>query len=337
MATGLFNWSRTAASNASATYTWAEGMAPSSVNDSARGIMSDVAQWRDDISGAIVTGGSSTAYTVTSYSTFTTLALMNGQMIAFTPHTANGATVTLNVDGLGAKPLRPSTGVELGSNVLIAGTPYVACYNNSDAVFYLFGLGGNSYGIPLGAGMDYWGATAPSTAFAFPYGQAISRTTYSALFTLFGTSYGVGDGSTTFNLPDVAGRVTAAQDGLSGSLAGRLNATGGMNGTGIGSVGGSQTRTLAANQIPAGVPSSGTNSISVLSAFTDMIRGTLANLTATTGAGQFTAGNGHGALTAGTVTSTGSNSIAVTSTNAGQAAVITVQPTITCNYILRIL
>lgn len=33
-------------------------------------------------------------------------------------------------------------------------------------------------------------------------GQAISRTTYSALFTLFGTTYGAGDGSTTFNLPD---------------------------------------------------------------------------------------------------------------------------------------
>jgi hypothetical protein len=36
-------------------------------------------------------------------------------------------------------------------------------------------------------------------------GQAISRTTYSALFALFGTTYGVGDGSTTFNLPDLRG------------------------------------------------------------------------------------------------------------------------------------
>src|SRR6266516_1790817 len=188
----LYKWSQTASADATAdsTINWAEGQSPSSVNDSARAMMAATAKYRDDIAGAIVTGGTSTAYAVASYQVFDTFAHMNGALIAFTPHTANGATVTLNVDGLGAKPLRPSTGVELQSNVLIAGTPYMATYNNSDAVWYLHGLGGNTYGVPLLSGFDFWGTTAPSSCFIFPTGQAISRTTYATAFALMGTTFG---------------------------------------------------------------------------------------------------------------------------------------------------
>ena len=119
------------------TINWAEGQAPSSINDSARAMMAATAKYRDDIAGAIVTGGTSTAYTVTSYEVFSTLALMNGQAIAFTVNATNGATVTLNVDGLGAKPLRSATGVELAAGALVSGASYSAVYNNSDAAFYL--------------------------------------------------------------------------------------------------------------------------------------------------------------------------------------------------------
>src|SRR6202008_3489725 len=111
----FWSWSKTPASNAAAdaTINWAEGQAPSSVNDSARAMMAATAKYRDDIAGAILTGGTSTAYTVASYQVFDTLAHLNGQMIAFAPHTTNAATVTLNVDSLGAKPLRSAPGVEL--------------------------------------------------------------------------------------------------------------------------------------------------------------------------------------------------------------------------------
>src|SRR6266699_1289500 len=182
----VFVWSQIAATNSTAdnTINWAEGQAPSSVNDSARAMMAATAKYRDDISGAIVTGGTSTAYTVISYEVFDTLAHLHGQMIAFTPHTTNGATVTLNVDSLGAKPLRSAPNTELLAGVLIQGTPYVAVYNNGDQAFYLQGFYGNPYNIPLGAGLDYWGSTTPNSAFAFPTGQAISRTTYAALFTI---------------------------------------------------------------------------------------------------------------------------------------------------------
>ncbi len=77
-ADGFPDLGRTAATNQSAdsSINWAEGQAPSSVNDSARAMMASLREWGDDISGAIVTGGTSTSYTVTSYSTFTSLPLM---------------------------------------------------------------------------------------------------------------------------------------------------------------------------------------------------------------------------------------------------------------------
>ncbi len=148
----LYKWSQTASSDATAdsTINWAEGQAPSSVNDSAPAMMAATAKYRDDIAGAIVTGGSSTAYTVASYEVFDTLAYLNGQMIAFPPHTTNGATVTLNVDGLGAKPLRSSPNTELLAGTIIQGTPYVAVYNSDDAAFYLRGVLRESVQYPTG-------------------------------------------------------------------------------------------------------------------------------------------------------------------------------------------
>jgi hypothetical protein len=173
-----YNWSQTAASNATAdaSINWAEGQSPSSINDSARAMMAATAKYRDDITGAIVTTGTSTAYSVSSYSQFDTLAHMNGQMIAFTPHVTNTATVTLNVDGLGVIPLRSSPGVELPSGTIIQGSPYVALYNQTNGEFYLRNFYGNPYNIPLCGGLDYWGTTAPNSSFIFPAGQAISRT-----------------------------------------------------------------------------------------------------------------------------------------------------------------
>ena len=60
--------------------------------------------------------------------------------------------------------------------------------------------------VPIGAIMPYVGSTAPS-GYLMCNGQAVSRTTYSALFSVCGTQYGEGDGSTTFNLPDYTDRV----------------------------------------------------------------------------------------------------------------------------------
>ena len=73
---------------------------------------------------------------------------------------------------------------------------------------------GNSmqqYLIPTGTLLDYAGSTAP-TGFLICDGSAISRTTYADLFSVIGTTYGIGDGSTTFNLPDLQGKISVGLD-----------------------------------------------------------------------------------------------------------------------------
>lgn len=63
---------------------------------------------------------------------------------------------------------------------------------------------GNS--IPAGMMAPYGGAAAPA-GWLLCRGQAISRATYAELFAAIGTTHGVGDGSTTFNVPNMDGRM----------------------------------------------------------------------------------------------------------------------------------
>jgi microcystin-dependent protein len=100
--------------------------------------------------------------------------------------------------------------------------------------------------MPTASLMPYAGTAAP-TGYFLCDGSAKSRTTYSALFGIIGTTYGVGDGSTTFNIPDLRGRVIAGQDDMGGSSANRLtNQTGGLNGDNLGATGGAETHLLTA-------------------------------------------------------------------------------------------
>jgi phage-related tail fiber protein len=59
---------------------------------------------------------------------------------------------------------------------------------------------------PVGSYLLFAGKTLPS-GYLLCNGAAVSRTTYAALFAVIGTTYGAGDGSTTFNLPNLDGRV----------------------------------------------------------------------------------------------------------------------------------
>lgn len=111
--------------------------------------------------------------------------------------------------------------------------------------------------MPAGSVIDYAGTIAPS-GWLLCAGQAISRTTYSDLFTAIGTTYGVGDGTTTFNVPDLRGRVVAGKDDMNGTAANRLTTGGsGINGASLGAVGGTQTHTLSTSEMPAHVHSGG--------------------------------------------------------------------------------
>lgn len=333
MALPFYNWSKTAASNstADATVNWAEGMAPSAVNDSARAMMASTAAFRDDISGAIATGGTSTAYTVTSYQVFDSLAHLSGQMIAFTPHATSGATVTLNVDGLGAKPLRSAPSVELPAGTLVQGTPYLALYNSSDSAFYLHGFFNNPYTVPVGSCIDFFGTTAPNSSFVLPYGQAISRSTYATLFSMFSTTYGSGDGSTTFNVPDLRGRVLAGKDDMGGSAASRLTSTYfGASAANLGAVGGSESHTLTTAQLAS-------HAHTATSTDSGHVHTSLSNSSANSGNGPAFAGNSSsGGTTFSTATGTANITTTVNSAGSGGAHNNT-QPTIIANKLLRII
>lgn len=78
-------------------------------------------------------------------------------------------------------------------------------------------------GLPAGSIMA-WGTNTPPANWLLADGSAVSRTVYSSLFAVIGTTYGAGDGSTTFTLPDLRGRVPV---GKNAATFGTLGATGG--------------------------------------------------------------------------------------------------------------
>lgn len=96
-------------------------------------------------------------------------------------------------------------------------------------------------GAPAGFYGDFGASTAPS-GWLLCDGSAVSRTTYAALFAAIGTSYGVGDGSTTFNVPDARGRMRIGLDNLGGSSANRVTAAAADS---VGGSGGAETKDIS--------------------------------------------------------------------------------------------
>ena len=115
-------------------------------------------------------------------------------------------------------------------------------------------------GIPT-ATIIPWSTSSVPTGFLECNGQAVSRSTYSALFAVVGTTYGAGNGSTTFNVPDLADNVAV---GKSNNKA--LASSGGANTVqSTGNVGGSTANaTLSSDQLashshPSGYGGGGTS------------------------------------------------------------------------------
>lgn len=93
------------------------------------------------------------------------------------------------------------------------------------------------------------GKGAADSGWLLCQGQAVSRTTYSALFAVVGTTFGVGDGSTTFNVPDLRGRTPVGPD----AGVGRLSSN-----NALGNSGGAQTHTLITAELPSHSHADGT-------------------------------------------------------------------------------
>lgn len=102
-------------------------------------------------------------------------------------------------------------------------------------------------GIRPGMMFEFGGTSVP-TGYLGCDGSAVSRTTYADLFTAIGTTWGAGDGSTTFNLPDFRRRVGV---GSGGSGTGTL-------GNAVGNTGGTETHTLTSTEMPVHGHAAGT-------------------------------------------------------------------------------
>lgn len=139
MATGVASWSTTAASNSTAdsAVNWAEGQAPSSVNDSARAMMASVAKYRDDTEGTLTTAGTSTAYTITTGQSFASLSALDGNKLTLRFNATNGASATLAVDGLDAKAIQTSQGTAVAAGAILANSIHSVTYDNSNNCFLL--------------------------------------------------------------------------------------------------------------------------------------------------------------------------------------------------------
>lgn len=92
-----------------------------------------------------------------------------------------------------------------------------------------------------------WPVITPPDLWLLCSGDTISRTTYVALFNAIGTTFGAGDGSTTFSIPDYRGRIAAGKDDMGGTPAGRLTVSGsGVNGVILAATGGAENIALSA-------------------------------------------------------------------------------------------
>ena len=213
-------------------------------------------------------------------------AYLDGMTLYFYAANANSGASTLNLAGLGNKAIKRANGDQLVANdiqsgalievVYRAGVDYFvmaqnvkvvgnqniydiktfntvpACTEDPSAGNDLVRLSYmQSYvaaqlsSAPVGT-ISIWPTdTAPSGTLLLA-GAAVSRTTYADLFALIGTTYGSGDGSTTFNVPDFRGRAPHGKDNMGGSSANVLT----LGGTTLGYKGGAEKHTMTTSEMP---------------------------------------------------------------------------------------
>lgn len=238
----IYDWSMTASNNGAAdeSINWTEGQAPSTVNGSARVMMSRIKEFLLDLGGAPVATGTPNAIAVTVNSSFTALA--DGIRIAFRAVETNTAAATLNVNSIGSRPIvkvtasgeAPLAGQEIQDNCI---HEFIYCsILNGGAGAWLI-INPIVPAVPSGAGAPYFGGSVPN-GWLLCNGAAISRTTFSALFAAIGTTWGAGDGSTTFNVPDARNDFLRGASGTvplgtrQSDLVGSHQHTGATNGAG---------------------------------------------------------------------------------------------------------
>jgi microcystin-dependent protein len=216
-------------------------------------------------------GGTADVITITGASTAIT-AYAAGQTFQFIAAATNTSTATINVDSVGAKSITGAAAATLQAGQIASGAIVTITYDGTQ-----FQLTNTSpVAVSVGTIMAWPTSTVPN-GWLECYGQAISRTTYSALFAAISTVYGVGDGSSTFNLPDMRGRSVFGEDDMGGSSANRLTGlTDGVNGDTLGAVGGLESTTIAQANLPVANLSHSLSVSTTLTNGTNIFRGSFA-------------------------------------------------------------
>lgn len=133
--------------------------------------------------------------------------------------------IDFNLNTKGTGKLKITGDTNINGNVAVTGNTTLT--GNATITGTLSVAGTNITPLPLGVVYAYVGSTVPTTYLECD-GSAISRTDYAALFAIIGTSFGTGDGSTTFNLPNMQRRVIVGRGGSgTATLANTIAATGG--------------------------------------------------------------------------------------------------------------
>lgn len=141
MTDSIFAWALPASvgdnDDADATINWLENQNPDTVNNSARAMMARIAELRSDMLELKATGGTSTAYTVTATQQPSTLP--NGFTVYLLPHATNTGSsgCTLNVNGLGAKPLRITSASNAAAGDIKINKPIHATYYETGDEFLI--------------------------------------------------------------------------------------------------------------------------------------------------------------------------------------------------------
>jgi len=272
--------------------------------------------------------------------------ISSGAMNSDLSDIADGLTGSLPRDGQGAMtavlPLAstgftysadPNTGMSRSAadeQVITCGGTVIARFS-STGVDFTGSVNNDGNAVdPPGVIKSYAGTVIPA-GYLTCDGTAVSRTTYARLFAAIGTTYGSGDGSTTFNLPDLRGRAIAAVDAGSGRLPGY---------TTLGTAGGLASQAVAQNQLPNVTIAANVNgSVSVNSLATNVVQGTIAGpIGLNLGVSNFLLFN-IGQAAAGQIFSSGFNSLNgfTASINGGvtQAALNVTQPTMALYLIIK--
>jgi microcystin-dependent protein len=185
-------------------------MPPSGLNDSNRSVMGAIKRFWRRINGTVTSTGSSNSYAI-SYGV-APLSYGAGERFCFVANHSNDGPSEANVNSLGAVDIKRLDGSDLEEGDILEDQMVEIVHDGT-----VFQLMNRSIAatvstiettiaarVPAGS-IQGWLTDTPPTGWLECDGSAISRTTYANLFAVLGVTYGAGNGTTTFNIPDFRG------------------------------------------------------------------------------------------------------------------------------------